>query len=43
MNLHGKDIKIFAGNACPQVAADIAANLGLPVGKSKVETFSDGH
>ena len=42
MNLHGKDIKIFAGNACPQVAADIAANLGLPVGKSKVETFSDG-
>ena len=42
MNLHGKDIKIFAGNASQDVASQIAQRLGLPLGKSKVETFSDG-
>lgn len=42
MNLHGKDIKIFAANSIPDVAAQIAARLGLPVGKSEVTTFSDG-
>lgn len=42
MNLHGKDIKIFAANATPQIAAETARLLGLPVGKSEVGTFSDG-
>lgn len=42
MNLHGKDIKIFALNSIPDVAAQIAENLGLPVGKSEATTFSDG-
>ncbi len=42
MNLHGKDIKIFAANATPRVAAQIARNLGLPLGKSEVWHFSDG-
>ncbi|MBQ4100173.1 MAG: ribose-phosphate pyrophosphokinase [Oscillospiraceae bacterium] len=42
MNLHGKDIKIFAGNSNPEVAEQIAKILGLPVGKSEVTSFSDG-
>lgn len=42
MNPHGKEIKIFTANATPQIAADIAKNLGLPVGRSEVSAFSDG-
>ena len=42
MNLHGKDIKIFAANSIPDVASQIASRLGLPLGKSDVTTFSDG-
>lgn len=42
MNLHGKDIKIFSANSNPEVAAGIAKQLGLPMGKSEVVTFSDG-
>ncbi len=42
MNLHGKDIKIFAANANPKVAMQIARHLGLPMGKSEVSHFSDG-
>ena len=42
MNLHGKDIKIFTANSNKAVAADIAKDLGLPVGASDVITFSDG-
>ena len=42
MNLHGKDFKIFTANANPSVAADIARELGLPLGMSEVVTFSDG-
>lgn len=42
MNIHGKDIKIFAANSNPQVAKEIAAGLGLPLGKSEVVRFSDG-
>jgi len=42
MNLHGKDIKIFTANANPSVAAEIARELGLPLGMSEVVTFSDG-
>ncbi len=42
MNLHGKDIKIFTANSNPAVAAQIAQELGLPLGQSEVVTFSDG-
>lgn len=42
MNLHGKDIKIFAGNACPREAADIAKNIGIPLGQCTVRHFADG-
>ncbi len=39
---HGKDIKIFAANATPEMAEQIALNLNLPVGQSNVKCFSDG-
>lgn len=42
MNLHGKDIKIFTGNAYQKGAEDIAKSLGLPLGKCKVQQFADG-
>src|SRR5471030_3110787 len=42
MITNGRNIKVFAGNSHPQLAQDIADILGIPVGKSKVSTFSDG-
>ncbi|ADU27599.1 ribose-phosphate diphosphokinase [Ethanoligenens harbinense] len=42
MNLHGKDIRIFSGNANPDVANGISEALGLPLGHSEVKQFSDG-
>lgn len=42
MNIHGKDIKIFACNSNKPVAEQIAKNLGLPLGDMVVKTFSDG-
>lgn len=42
MNLHGKEIKIFTGNANHQLAQDIAEIIGLPLGKATVGKFSDG-
>ncbi len=42
MNFHGKDIKIFSGNASKEVAQGIVGCLGLPLGKSTCTTFSDG-
>ena len=42
MNIHGKDIKIFAANSTVRVSGQIAECLGLPLGKSEVSTFSDG-
>ena len=42
MITHGKNIKIFTGNSNPKLAKDIADILGVPVGDSKVSTFSDG-
>ncbi len=42
MNLHGKDIKIFAGNSNRQLAEEIASKVGLPLGESIVSKFSDG-
>ncbi|MDP4093799.1 MAG: ribose-phosphate diphosphokinase [Bacillota bacterium] len=42
MNLHGKDIKIFAGNSNRALADEIAEKIGLPVGVATVRKFSDG-
>lgn len=42
MSLHGKDIKIFAGNSNQAMAAQVAEILGLPLGKSEVNHFADG-
>ncbi|MBP0979469.1 MAG: ribose-phosphate pyrophosphokinase [Oscillospiraceae bacterium] len=42
MNIHGKDIKIFSGNASKNLAKEISTCLGLDLGKSEVTTFSDG-
>jgi ribose-phosphate pyrophosphokinase len=37
-----KTIKIFTGNANPQLAKEIAENIGIPMGKAEVGRFSDG-
>lgn len=42
MITHGKNIKIFTGNSHPDLAQEIADILGVPLGKAKVSTFSDG-
>lgn len=42
MNIHGKDIKIFAGNSNEKLATSIAECLGLPLGKAEIGMFSDG-
>jgi ribose-phosphate pyrophosphokinase len=35
-------LKIFTGNSNPELAAEICAQLGRPLGDSSVKTFSDG-
>jgi ribose-phosphate pyrophosphokinase len=42
MITHGRNIKVFTGNSHSQLANDVADILGVPVGESKVSTFSDG-
>lgn len=42
MIAHGKNIKIFSGNAHPALAMQIASALGLTLGKATINTFSDG-
>jgi len=42
MNIHGKDIKVFAANSNKPLAEKIARQLGLPLSKCEVGTFSDG-
>ena len=42
MNIHGKDIKIFSGNSNPAMAAEIAREIGVPLGLATVKRFSDG-
>ena len=39
---HGKDIKIFSGNANRQLAEDICHQMGTKLGESEVGKFSDG-
>ncbi|KAI4453450.1 ribose-phosphate diphosphokinase family member [Holotrichia oblita] len=41
-NQHGNKIKLFAGNACPKLAAEIAEKLDLELGLIEVSKFSDG-
>ena len=36
------NIKIFAGNSNPVLASKMATDLGIPLGKMSVTTFSDG-
>ncbi len=42
MITHGKNIKIFAANSNPKLAAEIAEKLNVTLGESKVGLFSDG-
>ncbi|MGH7817557.1 MAG: ribose-phosphate pyrophosphokinase [Candidatus Binatia bacterium] len=42
MAQHTVDIKIFAGNSTPPLAAEISEYLKVPLGKATVDTFSDG-
>ena len=39
---HRRDIKVFTGNSHSQLANDVADILGVPLGKAKDSTFSDG-
>ena len=41
-SIHGKDIKIFACNSNKKLAEDIAAAMGLPLGRCTVGAFADG-
>ncbi len=42
MSSRYKKLKIFSGNANPELAEEIAQYLGVPVGAAKVTRFSDG-
>ena len=42
MIAHGKEIKVFAGNSNPELAAGICKELGKTLGESEVKTFADG-
>src|SRR5499425_3312623 len=42
MSQHAVELKIFAGNSNPPLAAEISQYLKVPLGKAVVETFSDG-
>ncbi len=39
---HGKDIKVFTGNANPKLAADICKTIGIKLGENEVKAFADG-
>jgi ribose-phosphate pyrophosphokinase len=42
MTVADKNMMVYAGNANPQLAQDIAAKLHMPLGKAVVGQFSDG-
>ncbi len=42
MIAHGKEIKVFCGNAHPEFAKGICEELGLNVGETEVKSFADG-
>ena len=39
---HGKEVKVFAGNANPELASSICRYLHKPLGKAEVKHFADG-
>ncbi|MBQ9648337.1 MAG: ribose-phosphate pyrophosphokinase [Oscillospiraceae bacterium] len=39
---HGKDIKVFTGNANPKLAADICKDIGIKLGENEIKGFADG-
>ena len=39
---HGKELKVFAGNSNPALAAGICRSLSMSVGKSEAKCFADG-
>ena len=42
MIAHGKEIKVFCGNAYPEFAKGICDELGLNIGEVEVKAFADG-
>ena len=42
MIAYGENIKIFSGNSNPEFAQTVCKELGLTLGDSTVQTFSDG-
>ena len=42
MIAHGKEIKVFCGNAHPEFAKGICEELGLNLGETEVKSFADG-
>ncbi len=42
MIAHGKEVKVFTGNANPSFARGICAELGIDLGDSVVSAFADG-
>ncbi len=42
MNVHGKEIKVFAANSNKPMAQSVARALGMPLGRSEVSMFADG-
>ncbi|HID86275.1 MAG TPA: ribose-phosphate pyrophosphokinase, partial [Anaerolineae bacterium] len=38
----GNRLQLFTGNANPDLAAEIARHMGIPLGQALVSTFSDG-
>jgi ribose-phosphate pyrophosphokinase len=40
--MDGPTMAVFAGNACPHLAQDIARHLQVPLGRAHVGRFSDG-
>ena len=39
---HGKDMKIFTGNANPALAQEICKLIGIKLGEAEVKSFADG-
>ena len=39
---HGKDIKVFTGNANPGLAKDICKLIGIQLGSAEIGHFADG-
>lgn len=42
VSMGGNKLKLFAGNACPRLAKNIAKNLDIELGQMEVGKFSDG-